>query len=133
MAEGKRDRTGREEYYSKAARLFEQAAQLDPGDAEAQLGLGNVEHAIGNLDGAISAYKRAAELMPTYTAAYHDMAAAYEGRMKADPTHASELCQEALDAWRQAYQLVPSDPGFPADYHTRVILPRIRWLEQKCG
>ena len=84
-------------------------------------------------DAAIAAYRSAIKLEPSYTAPHHDLAMAYEEKMKTDPENAEKWCQQALKAWRETYELTPRDPGFPRDYHTRVILPQIRRLEQQCG
>jgi tetratricopeptide (TPR) repeat protein len=80
VAEARRQPADRQKYYSEAARLFEHAAQLNPTDASAQNGLGNIQYALGNLDAAITAYRRGVTLAPSYTAAYHDLALAYEGK-----------------------------------------------------
>jgi tetratricopeptide (TPR) repeat protein len=127
IAERRREQAERKKYYQEAARMFEHAAQLDPANSSAQNGLGNVQYALGNLDAAIAAYTRAIELDPAYTAAYHDLALAYEGKMQ----EGREWCQKALEAWRKAYQLAPDDPTFPADY-LLAIGQRISWLEQQC-
>lgn len=132
ISEAKHEEGGREKYYEEAARLFEHAAQLDPNDPSAQNGLGNVQYARGNLDAAIKAYKNAISLAPSYTAAHHDLAIAYEAKMKAAPSDATEWCQKALAAWQKTYHLAPKDPGFSADYIFE-IGRRIRWLEGQCG
>jgi len=132
VCEDKGDLAGREEYYAEAARLFEQAAKLNPADAGAHNGLGNVQYALGNWDAAIQAYSRAIELAPSYTAAYHDLCLAYEAKMNADPEHASEWCRKALAAWQKAYHLAPQDPGFSADYLLKMG-QHLHWLEQQCG
>jgi tetratricopeptide (TPR) repeat protein len=126
LAERRRE-PGRTRYYEEAARLFEHAGELDPTNASAQNGLGNVQHALGNLDAAIAAYTRAIELDPDYTAAYHDLALAYEDKM----AQGREWCEKALTAWRKAYALAPGDAAFPADY-VLTIGQRISWLEQQC-
>ena len=101
IAEARNQPGDRERYGQEAARLFEQAAKLDPADPGAQNGLGNVQHMLGNLDAAIAAYRRAIELAPGYTAAWHDLAAAYEAKMQADPAHAANWRKQALAAWRK--------------------------------
>jgi tetratricopeptide (TPR) repeat protein/RNA polymerase subunit RPABC4/transcription elongation factor Spt4 len=102
----------RERYGQEATRLFEQAAKLDPADPGAQNGLGNVQHMLGNLDAAIAAYRRAIKLAPGYAAAWHDLAAACEAKMNADPAHAEKWRKAALEAWRKTYALAPDDPSF---------------------
>jgi tetratricopeptide (TPR) repeat protein len=115
VADSRHRKVERQKYYDDAARLFEQAAKLDPDDASAQNGLGNVQHALGNLDAAISAYQRAIELAPKYTAAYHDLALAFEAKMEAEPSARGHWRERALEAWQEAYRLAPDDPGFSAD------------------
>jgi tetratricopeptide (TPR) repeat protein len=119
------------EYYQEAARFFEHAARLDPHNASAQNGLGNVQYALGNLDAAIAAYRRAIKLVPEYTAAHHDLALAYEGKMRADHARAGKWCRKALEAWRTTYRFAPNDPTFSASYVV-TIGQRISWLEQQC-
>lgn len=132
ISEARQDQADREKYYAEAARMFEGAARLDPHDPSAQNGLGNVQHALGNLDAAIAAYSQAIALAPSYTAAHHDLALAYEGKMRADPNNTAKWCQKALAAWRETYHLAPHDPGFSADYILK-IGNRILWLERQCG
>ncbi len=132
VAEARDDQADRQKYYQEAARLFEHVVQLEPNDASAHNGLGNVEHALGNLDGAIAAYSRAIELAPGYAAAHHDLALAFEAKMQADPARAGEWCQKALQAWQRTYQLAPDDPSFSADY-ILTIGQRISWLKRQCG
>ncbi len=132
LSEARQDQADREKYYAEAVRLFEYTVQFDPHNASAQNGLGNVHHALGNLDAAIEAYTRAIELAPTYTAVYHDLALAYEAKMQANPASVAEWCRKALATWQQAYHFAPDDPGFSAD-HILQIGKRIRWLERQCG
>jgi tetratricopeptide (TPR) repeat protein len=132
IAEARQRRAERKKYYQEAARLFEHAVQLDPDNASAHNGLGNVQHALGDLDTAISAYRQAIQLVPGYTAAHHDLALAYEDKMRADPANAEAWCREALQAWQQVYQLAPDDPDFSADY-ILTIGQHISWLKRQCG
>jgi tetratricopeptide (TPR) repeat protein len=117
VAESRHRKAERDKYYDEATRLFEQAARLNPKDASAQNGLGNVHHARGNLDDAISAYQRAINLAPKYTAAHHDLALAFEDKAKieAEPSARRQCREKALEAWEEAYRLAPGDPGFSAD------------------
>jgi hypothetical protein len=95
-------------------------AELEPNNAGAHNGLGNVEYSRGNLDGAIEAGKKAIKLISSYTAAHHDLAITYEAKMKADPRHAKDWCRKALEAWQRAYELAPADPSFSSDYIVRM-------------
>ncbi|MBE9581195.1 MAG: tetratricopeptide repeat protein [Proteobacteria bacterium] len=132
IAEAMNDQANKQKYYQEAARLFRHVVQLDLGNAGAHNGLGNIEDALGNIDAAITCYNQAIELMPKYTAAYHDLAIAFENKMKTDPTHSNDWCRKALEAWQKTYELAPNDPGFSADYIV-TIGQRISWLKQKCG
>ena len=103
-------------YYLEAAKLFQHVVQLEPENASALNGLGNVEYARGNLDGAIAACEQATKLIPSYTAAHHDLAITYEAKMKADPRRAKDWCRKTLETWQRAYELAPADPGFSSEY-----------------
>jgi tetratricopeptide (TPR) repeat protein len=132
VAEARGDLEDRRRYYQEAARFFEHVVQLELGDAAAHNGLGNVAYALGDLDTAIAAYRRAVKLAPGYTAAHHDLALVFEAKMQADPAHADEWCQRALQAWQRAYELAPDDPGFSADA-VLAIGQRISRLRRECG
>ncbi len=129
VAEDRHQPQERERYAREAARFFARVLELDPADAGAQNGLGNVERMAGNLDAAIAAHRRAIKLYPEYTAAWHDLAAAYEAKMQADPANAAGWRKRALRAWRKAYALAPDDPSFTADYVV-IMGQRIRRLER---
>jgi tetratricopeptide (TPR) repeat protein len=90
-------------YYHEAARFFEHVVQLEPDNASAHNGLGNVAYAMGDLDRAIAACTRAVELEPTYGWAHQDLAIALEAKMWADPENAGTWCQQAFEAWHRAY------------------------------
>lgn len=121
----------RKTHFTEAARMFEHLLLLNPTNASAQNGWGNIQYILGNLDAAIAAYSRAIELYPLYTAAFHDLALAYEQKMEADQAHAKKWCQEALKAWRKAYELAPEDSGFTPN-NILTIGKRINWLERRC-
>ena len=131
IAEARGNPSEQQAYYEEAARFFSHVAQLDPDNPSAHNGLGNVEYARGNLDLAIAAYSRATELAPSYTAAYHDLALAFEGKMKAEPDHSGAWCKKALRAWREAYRIAPGDPAF-SEHSILAIGQRILWLERQC-
>jgi tetratricopeptide (TPR) repeat protein len=121
------------EQYAEAERTFEQALHLDPDDAAAQLGMGNVLYARGKLDEAYAACSRAIELMPNFTSAYHDLAMVCEAQMKKEPEHTDDWCRRALAAWWRTYQLMQGDAAYAADYATGTVLPRWAWLMEQCG
>ncbi len=112
LAQAKGDREAQEQWNRQAARLFEEALELDPGNASAQNGLGNALQVQGQWDAAIAAHLRATELNPRYASAWHDLAIAYEHKMEQDRVQATEWRQKALQAWLQAYRLAPDDVGF---------------------
>ncbi len=128
LAEARRQVSERDRYYEEAARTFEQVVKLQPDNPSAHNGLGNVQYARGNLDAAITAYHRAIHVAPSYTAAHHDLALAYEGKMRADPQNGAKWRKEALKAWKKTYELAPQDPAFSPDY-ILTIGQRIHWLE----
>jgi tetratricopeptide (TPR) repeat protein len=132
VAQHRGNKADGQKYYQEAALMFEQVLRLKPDNASALLGLGNVQYLMENLDAAIAAYSRVTELLPSYTAAWHDLAIAYEYKMRVDPAHDKEWCQKALAAWRRTYHLAPEDAVFSADY-LRNIGHRISWLERQCG
>ncbi|MGE5457203.1 MAG: tetratricopeptide repeat protein, partial [Methanococcaceae archaeon] len=119
-------------HFAEAARMFEHLLLSDPTNASVQNGWGNIQYILGNLDAAIAAYNRAIELYPQYTAAFHDLALAYEQKMEVDRAHAKGWCQEALKAWKKAYELAPEDPGF-TPYNILTIGQRINRLERECS
>src|SRR5439155_25281975 len=80
IAETNGDGAGRQKYFEEAARMFEQAVKLNASDTSAYNGIGNVQYALGNLDDAVAAYKRAIDLAPENVIAYHDLALAYEAK-----------------------------------------------------
>lgn len=132
VAEAKNDQPKRQKYYEEAAKLFQHVVQLEPNNAGAHNGLGNIEHALGNIDAAIAAYQRAIDLVPNYTAAHHDLALAFEEKMNDEPTRSDDLCKKAIQEWQRTYELAPEDPGFSADNILK-IGRRITWLKQQCG
>jgi tetratricopeptide (TPR) repeat protein len=120
-------------HYAEAERHFQQALRLDPDDAAAQLGMGNVLYAQNKLDEAFAACSRATELMPKFTSAHHDLALVCERKMTADPEHADDWCRAALAAWRRTRDLMQGDAAYPPDYVSRYIEPRLAWFTQQCG
>jgi tetratricopeptide (TPR) repeat protein len=125
------DEAGR--HYAEAERIFEQALRLDPDDAPAQLGMGNVLYARNKLDEAYAACSRAAELIPNYTSAYHDLALVCQQKMATDPGEADRWCRRALAAWQRTLELMQGDAAYTTDYATTTILPQIAKLKARCG
>ena len=77
-------------------------------------------------------FEHVVQLEPGYTAAHHDLALTFETKMQADPAHADEWCQWALQAWQRAYELAPDDPSFSADA-VLAIGQRVSRLKRECG
>ena len=120
-------------HYAQAERYFQQALRLDPDDAAAQLGMGNVLYARGKLDEAFAACSRATELMPKFTSAHHDLALVCERKMADDPEHADKWCRAALTAWQRTRELVQGDAAYPPDYVSTHIEPSMNQLTKQCG
>lgn len=60
--------------------LYRAARGLDPANVDAIYGEGFVQEALGDTDGAIAAYRRALELVPTHTASLLNLAALHAER-----------------------------------------------------
>jgi tetratricopeptide (TPR) repeat protein len=129
--EARGNATNRKANYAEAARMFKHIVEQQPDDPGAYNGLGNVYYADGNLEQAITAYQQAIRLSPNYTAAHHDLALAYEARMKSEPAQAAQWCQKALESWEKAYSLASNDPGFTSDMVV-AIGQEIARLKQEC-
>ena len=129
-ARGDLDAEGK--HYAEAERFFEAAVGYDSQNASAYNGLGNVLHARGELDAAIDAYEKAIEKESDYTAAWHDLALAFEDKMRAEPRQSRQWAHRALEAWRETYRLAPDDPGFSAE-HILKIGQRVRYYEGQLG
>ena len=127
------DRDEEQRHLLQAARYFEQATLRDPGDLSAQHGLGNVQHHLGHLDEAIAAYEKVVAARPDHAFAQHDLALAYEQKIKTDPDQASLWCERALQAWCVAYALFQEGRGPTAETDRLVALAQIRKLEAQCG
>jgi tetratricopeptide (TPR) repeat protein len=129
---GRKDVQAEKVHYAEAERLFNGAVKLDPRNPSAFNGLGNVQHARGELDQAINSYKKAIELAPNYAAAWYDLAGTYQEKMKADKQASWDWARKALEAWREVYRLAPDDPLFSAE-DILEIGQRIRWFEKQLG
>jgi tetratricopeptide (TPR) repeat protein len=119
-------------YLQEAARLFQQALELNPHSAEAHNGMGNIYYMLRDYDAAVGALDQAVQLNPNYTAAYHDLGAACMAQMGADPAQATKWCQKAIQAFERAYQLSERDPGF-SDADRQELCNRIERLRLQCG
>jgi tetratricopeptide (TPR) repeat protein len=132
VSEALKDQETSRKYYEEALKLFQHVLQLEPNNAGGHNGLGNIEHALGNIDAAIAAYQRAIDLLPNYAAAHHDLALAFEDKMNDEPTRRDNWCKKAIQEWQRTYELAPQDPGFSADNILK-IGRRITWLKQQGG
>jgi len=126
------DQDQSKQYFLEARRLFEGVLKLDPQNAQAYLGLGGVSHGLGDLDGAITVFQKALELQPENPMIWHDLAAAYEGKISDDQVDTEKWSLEALTAWKEAYHLAPDVPNFSAEY-VLWMGKRVRWYEKKLG
>ena len=85
---------------------YERAYALDPGDTEAQLGLGKVLMGMGKTHEAIPYLVRAAQSDPLNTEVHYRLARAYkELEMQDESRHELKLFQETRDAKTQLRQL----------------------------
>jgi tetratricopeptide (TPR) repeat protein len=132
ISEAGKNQQARLEHLEEAKRFFGHVVQLNPEEAGAWNGLGNVQAMLGDEDAAIGSYERAIELEPNYTAAYHDLGISCEAKMTANPDDKEQWCRRALDAWQSAYALAPMDPGF-SEHDVVAIGRRVQWLRGKCG
>jgi tetratricopeptide (TPR) repeat protein len=132
VAEATQDPAGRAKYNREAERFFKHVLRLEPDNASAHNGLGNVHYALGNLNAAIASYQRAIQRAAAYAEAHHDLSLAFEGKMQTDPNHADRWGRKALAEWRTTYQLALNHPIFPVD-HLLAIGQRIAWLEAQYG
>ncbi len=87
-----------------AAISWYQALTLEPqaGTAEQYLTVGNAVFQQGNIDEALSCYRRAIELNPNLSQAYHNVAELLSVRQEWD---------EAIDAYRQSIEVKPDNAG----------------------
>ncbi len=85
--------------YPEALAAFEQAIQLEPGNAAAQLGKGNTLGSLGRSEEARAVYKHALQLAPKDAVAYYHKGIALK---------ALEREEEALAAFDLALQLDPT-------------------------
>ena len=83
-----------------------------PNDERAHFNLGNYYFAQQEMDPAIEQYKKATELVPSYSAAYNILGYAY--RQKRD-------YQDAELAFKRYIELIPSDPN-PYDSYAELLL-----------
>ena len=118
-------------FLAQAAALVTDVIRLDPDNASAHNGLGSIELERGNPDAAIIVIRRAIEIQPTYTAAWHDLGAAYWAKMRVDPANAQVWCREALRAFRKASELATDDPSFSPEA-ARAISGYIVQLARQC-
>jgi tetratricopeptide (TPR) repeat protein len=121
-----------QEHLQEAERVFRHVVQLYPSEAEGWKGLGDTQTALGDDEAAIESYERAIELVPIYTEAHYSIGYTCQHRMWAEPDDAEKWCRKALDAWQNAYDLVPLDPGYD-EQDLDFISQQIRWLEGQCG
>ncbi len=132
IAEAQGNRPERAQYLQTAESYFRKALQIAPKYANALKGLGNVQSMLGNLDAAIELFEKAISIQPAMVMAHHDLAYAYEAKMRNDIRHAVSWCHKALAEWSQVYKMAPKDPSFSPDYIVW-IGQHVTWLENQCG
>lgn len=95
--------------FKEAADALELALRIDPTLAAAHNNLGIALWKTGHRDRALQAWKEAIRLNPSLADASNNLASAYAdlGRMLMD----EGIVRDAVDAYRQAVQLKPSDPA----------------------
>ncbi|MEH2250613.1 tetratricopeptide repeat protein [Nostoc sp.] len=86
--------------YSEAEAIWRRVLQLDPKNASAYVGLGNVLGSQGKYDEALAAFQKAIQLDPKYARAYGGLGSALGSQGKYD---------EALAAFQKAIQLDPKN------------------------
>jgi tetratricopeptide (TPR) repeat protein len=128
-------------FLKKTEKVFRSIIERYPEDESAFNGLGNYYYGLGEFDEAIKFYKEAIRINVEYSAAWHDLALAYDAKMMMDP----EQCKDALKAYIEARRLAENElrmaqenPYYaqylvfsPADIEK--ISQRIRKLEQECN
>jgi tetratricopeptide (TPR) repeat protein len=95
--------------WSRAAAIFEELLNRNPGTAEAHVGLGVAQWGLGNRDRALAAFRRAVELSPGSAEARYNIALAFrdfgenqramtelESALKLDPGHGGARMMLAL-------------------------------------
>ena len=121
---------------AEAVGTFEQAARRFPDDPSVLNGLAGSYAEFGDYDAAIGSYKRVIQLAPGYAVAYHDLALAYEGKQRADRSHAAKWCEQALDTWKEFQRIWAEDPaGNPglSDEYMAQIGGHVQALERECA
>ena len=85
--------------FGTAKKLYEKALQLNPGDAEAYINIGNIADLQGDYSTAIEQYKRAIEVKPASVNARFCLAVLYERH---------DMFDEAIEEYRQ---ILARDPN----------------------
>jgi tetratricopeptide (TPR) repeat protein len=126
------DPAAAQQYWQEAETCFQRAIEVNPYDASALNGLGNLEYQAHNYSAAVDLMERAIALAPNYTYAYHDLGAAAMQLMRQDPADADHWCRKALAAFEEALSLAQRDGSFTAEAMRR-INRSISWLRTQCG
>lgn len=98
----------RNNQYQEAEALLESAVVTDPEDGRAWYGLGLTRHSLEDLDGAVEANRRAADLPHMRPDALYNLACAYA--LKGEGQLAALTLMEAQDAGFVDFDLMQSDP-----------------------
>lgn len=93
--------------FEHAKTEFNEALKINRADADTWRMLGKAEEGLGNLDGAISAYKMATRLVPDYADVYRDLESVYERRaMKGGRLYAQGMLELVDGSFSDAVALL---------------------------
>lgn len=126
------DPAAAQEYRQEAENCFQRAIEVNPYDASALNGLGNLEYQAHNYRAAVDLMERAIALAPNYTFAYHDLGGAAMALMRQDPVGGYHWCRKALTAFETALSLAERDASFGPN-EMRRIRGYIAYLKKECG
>lgn len=117
-----RDPALSERYWDKAGETFEKVLAIEPNDANALNGFGNVLDHRGSYAEALAKHEAALQLAPNYTAAANDAAIVCEELMRQETDADAKASQKnrALEYWERAIALSKRDPQFQQDYEPRI-------------
>lgn len=104
IEKGNEARDAKPTRYAEAETAYRLAARLDPKEARAHYGLGNLFYDYERYTDAVEEYKQAIQLKSDYSEAYSEMARAY---LMLDSCTKATGCKEAEEAAKQALRINP--------------------------